>query len=74
MSIKIPTVRVPNTKYPNQSMMKLPKMPLTARPDASVLEKKTVASWECASERAHNLKYEAVLEIVPSTNSIVSIS
>lgn len=41
--------------------------------DAKVLSKNTLASCECASESAHNLRYDAVFEIVPSTNSIVSI-
>jgi len=35
--------------------------------------KKVSASCWCASERAHSLKYEAVLETVPKANSIVSI-
>lgn len=39
----------------------------------SIFSKKTFESCECASERAHNLKYEAVLETEPKMNSIVSI-
>ena len=44
------------------------------KPISKVLLKNTFASCECARERAHRRKYDAVLEIAPSTNSIVSIS
>jgi hypothetical protein len=35
--------------------------------------KNTLESCPCARERAQRRKYEAVLEIEPNTNSIVSI-
>jgi len=35
--------------------------------------KNVSASSVCASESAHNLRYDAVFDTVPSTNSIVSI-
>lgn len=35
--------------------------------------KNVSASSVCANESAHSLRYDAVLETVPSTNSIVSI-
>ena len=42
-------------------------------PAITVRSKKTAASYECASDSAHSLRYDAVLETDPSTNSIVSI-
>jgi hypothetical protein len=33
----------------------------------SVFWKNTKASWECANDKAHRRKYEAVLEIAPKT-------
>lgn len=47
---------------------------LDVKPDSRVLLKNTLANCECASERAHRRRYEAVFEIAPKTNSIVSIS
>ena len=44
------------------------------KPISKVLLKNTFASWECASDRAHKRRYDAVFEIAPNTNSIVSIS
>ena len=41
---------------------------------SSNFSKNTEASYPWASERAHSLKYEAVFEIDPRTNSIVSMS
>jgi hypothetical protein len=41
---------------------------------ATVFSKNTAANCECARDRAHRRRYEAVFEIVPSTNSIVSIN
>ena len=40
----------------------------------SIYSKNTAANYECASERAQRRRYEAVLDTVPSTNSIVSIN
>lgn len=40
----------------------------------SSLSKNTSANCPWASERAQSLRYDAVLEIEPSTNSIVSIN
>lgn len=37
-------------------------------------EKKTSANWEWAKLSAHKRKYEAVFEMDPNTNSIVSIT
>lgn len=39
-----------------------------------IKSKNTFASYPWANDRAHNLRYDAVLEIDPKTNSIVSIS
>ena len=36
--------------------------------------KNTSVSWECASESAQSRRYDAVFEIAPSTNSMVSIT
>ena len=47
--------------------------PLVSRATSREFSKKTAASWEWARERAHRRRYEEVLEIVPRTNSIVSI-
>lgn len=38
-----------------------------------ICSRKTLASSECASDKAQSLRYDAVFEIVFSTNSIVSI-
>ena len=38
-----------------------------------IWSKKTLASCEWAKESAHKRKYDAVLEMLPNTNSIVSI-
>ena len=43
-------------------------------PAKIVLSKNTSASYPCASDKAQRRKYDAVLEIVPSTNSMVSMS
>lgn len=42
-------------------------------PPPSVFSKKTLASYPWANDRAHRRRYDAVFEIDPSTNSIVSI-
>ena len=47
---------------------------LVSRAFCNVFSKKTLASWECARERAQRRRYEAVLETAPRTNSIVSIN
>ena len=39
-----------------------------------LFSKNTFDNSECAKERAHNLKYEAVLETMPKMNSIEYIS
>lgn len=39
-----------------------------------VFSKKTAESSLWARERAHNLRYDAVFDTVPRTNSMVSIS
>lgn len=42
-------------------------------PASIVLSKNTLDSWEWANDKAHRRKYEAVLEIHPKINYIVSI-
>ena len=44
------------------------------RASKRVKSKNTFANYPCAKLKAHSLKYEAVLETVPRTNSIDSIS
>lgn len=48
---------------------RVPSMP-NAR--SSVMFHRTSDSWACASERAHRRRYDAVLEMQPRQNSIVS--
>lgn len=52
----------------------MPKNPPSPTCPAIVIEKKTSANYEWAKDKAHNLKYEAVLLTLPKTNSIVSIA
>ena len=40
----------------------------------AVCLKKTFDNWECAKDKAQRRKQDAVLDIAPKTNSIVSIS
>jgi len=62
-------------KYPNHITKNDTETPLVEwNPLIIVLSKNTAASYPWANERAHSLRYEAVLETVPNTNSIVSIS
>lgn len=42
-------------------------------PPPIVFSKKTFDNCPCASDKAHRRRYEAVFEIEPNTNSIVSI-
>jgi hypothetical protein len=56
------------------TMTAMPKVECDSKAIATVFSKKTAASCECASESAQRRKYEAVFEIVPSTNSMVSIN
>lgn len=42
-------------------------------PGINVFYKNTSDSYECASDKAHSLRYEAVWLILPNTNSIISI-
>ena len=44
------------------------------KPAIMVLSKNTAANYPWANDKAQSLRYEAVLETVPRTNSIVSIS
>ena len=70
MNINTKNVTVANTK--NDIVIRIIEFSSSAMP--IVFSKKTLASYPCASDKAHNLKYEAVLDIVPKTNSIVSIN
>ena len=69
MQIRIPNVTLVKTKNSKVSI-KIKKwntkkiFPSLIGP-ASSWRKKTSDNWLCASESAHNLKYEAVFEIVP---------
>lgn len=42
--------------------------------ESMAFSQKTAASSVCASDKAHNLRYDAVLDTMPRTNSIVSIA
>lgn len=53
--------------------MKIPIMLPEEIPPPIHLSKKVFANYEWAKDKAHKRKYEAVLEIEPRTNSIVSI-
>lgn len=44
-----------------------------SKPPPIHFSKKVLANYEWAKDKAHRRKYEAVLEIEPRTNSIVSI-
>lgn len=50
-------------------------MPLKpcAIPPSTVFSRNTYDSCECASDKAHKRKYDAVFEMHPNTYSIVSI-
>ena len=56
-----PSVILMNTAQPIKVII---NDPLTI-PPPTVIAKNTRANYPCASDSAHNLKYEAVLEIQP---------
>lgn len=49
------------------------RTPSNANARSIVMFHRTSDSWACASERAHRRRYDAVLEMQPRQNSIVSV-
>jgi len=67
-------VRVQRTGQVNNEspiVMPNPSYPKANGPKDSL--KNVSASSVCANDKAHNLRYDAVFDTVPRTNSIVSI-
>ena len=74
MHIRTPNVivqRIGQKITPLIIMKPINSVPRTSGANGNL--KNVSASYVCASERAQRRRYEAVLDTVPSTNSIVSI-
>ncbi len=74
IDIRTPIVNETHMKYPIQAPKTVAEKECASRAGKMVFSRKTAASCPCARESAQRRRYEAVLEIVPRTNSMVSIS